>query len=141
MRKSPWWLRWVIGLVVIAALIGLATHAAIAAVQEPFMVQSQSQESDGWHFALIVVQRDPTSADIEVLIKTFASTHLERPIIAEVYTDGNAATSFEGGGPADTSATAAQHVGEFKRPQSGAGSGWADAKGSQDAAKVTFQAP
>ena len=141
MRNSPWWLRWVIVLVVIAALSGLATHAAIAAVQEPFMVQAVTQESDGWHFSLIVVQRDPTTADLEALAKTFAVTHAERPLIAEIYTDGNAAISFEGGGPADTSANAAQHVGEFKRPQSGSGSGWVDAKGSQDAAKVTFQAP
>jgi hypothetical protein len=140
-RNNPWWLRWVIGLVVIAVLIGFGTRAAIGAVQEPYMVQATAQEGDGWNFALIVVQRDPTTANIQALIERFAAAHGERPMVAEFYTDGNAAISFEGGGPVDTSATAAQHVGEFKRPQSGNGQGWADAKGSQDAGKVTFQAP
>ena len=141
MRNNPWWLRWVIGLVVIAVLIGFGTRAAIGAVQEPYMVQATAQEGDGWNFALIVVQRDPTTANIQALIERFAAAHGERPMVAEFYTDGNAAISFEGGGPVDTSATAAQHVGEFKRPQSGNGQGWADAKGSQDAGKATFQAP
>lgn len=141
MRKSPWWLRWVIVVVVLAVAIGFATRAAIGAVQEPFMIQSQAQEGGVWNYALVVVQREPATADVENLIKRFATSHAERPMTAEFYTDGNAAVSFEGGGPADTSATVAQHVGEFKRPQAGAGQGWADAKGSQDSAKVTFQAP
>jgi len=140
-KNNPWWLRWVIVLVVLAVLIGLGTRAAIGAVQEPFMVQAQAQEGDGWNFALIVVQRDPSTTDIQNIIEKFAATHGQRPMVAEFYTDGNAAVSFEGGGPADTSATAAQHVGEFKRPQSGNGQGWADAKGSQDAGKATFSAP
>lgn len=134
-------MRWVIALVVLAALIGVATRAAIGSVQEPYMVQAQTQQADGWNYALVVVQRNPTSAQIASLIKRFAALHPQRPLVAEFYTDGNAAVSFEGGGPADTSATAAKHVGEFKRPQSGNGAGWADAKGSQDSGKSTFQAP
>ena len=134
-------MRWVIALVVLVVLIGVATRAAIGSVQEPYMVQAESQQADGWNYTLVVVQRDPTSAELAALVKRFAATHAQRPLVAEFYTDGNAAVTFEGGGPADTSATAAQHVGEFKRPQSGNGAGWADAKGSQDAAKITFQAP
>jgi hypothetical protein len=140
-RKTPWWLRWVVVVVVLAVLIGFATRAAIGAVQEPFLVQSVTQSSDGWREAFVIVQRSPSSADIESAIKKFAATDAKRPVVAEFYTDGNAAISFEGGGPADTAATAARHVGEFKRSQSGDGQGWADSKGSQDAGKVTFQAP
>lgn len=141
MRNRSWWLRWVIALVVLAVIIGFGTRAAIGAVQEPYLIQGQAMRSDGENFTLVVVQRDPSTADLVALLKTFAANSPQRPLVAELYTDGNAGTSFEGGGPADTKATAAQHVGEFKRPSSGVGQGWADAKGAQAGARTTFQAP
>jgi hypothetical protein len=141
MGNRPWWLRWVIVLVVLAVIVGFGTRAAIGAVQEPYLIQGQARESDGVHFTLVVVQRDPSAVDLEALLRQFAANSPQRPLVAELYTDGNAGTSFEGGGPADTKATAAQHVGEFKRPPSGNGQGWVDPKGAQDGAKVTFQAP
>lgn len=139
--RQRWWFRWLIALVVLLALVGVGARAAIGAVQDPYIVQEQAQESDGWRFALYVVQRDPSTADVQNVITQFAKKYPNRPMIAEFYTDGAAAASFEGGGPADTPATAAQHVGEFTRPASGPGRGWADAKGSQDAKRVTFSAP
>lgn len=141
MRDRPPWLRWVIALAVLAILIGVGVRASLAAVQEPYLVQSQTQGPDGWRFALVVVQRNPSSADVANVVKTFAAKHGERPLTAEFYTDGNAAIAFEGGGPADSAATAALHVGEFRRPASGGGQGWADAKGAQDGQKTPIQAP
>ena len=72
--------------------------------------------SDGWHYAIYVVKRNPSTANVENVIQQFAKKYPDRPLIAEFYTDGAAEASFAGGGPADTPATAAVHVGEFRRP-------------------------
>jgi hypothetical protein len=141
MQSRPW-LKPVIIIAVIAIIIGIGVRAAIAAVQNPFLVQAEEPDGNGMRYALVVVQRTPSNADIEQVIKDFASQYPHRPITAEFYTDGNAAVAFEGGGsPNGTSTdTAAAHVGEFTRGPSGPGQGWADAKGGNDSGKVTFQA-
>jgi hypothetical protein len=141
LRRPGRWLRWLIGLAVLVILAGLGAHAAVAAVQEPYLVQADLHEGGEARYALVIVPRNPTAADLAAIAKQFASTHPERPLTAEFYTDGNAAASFEAGGPADTAATAAAHVAEFVRPQSGEGSGWADPKGAQDSARLRFQVP
>lgn len=140
-QRSHPWLRWLIGLVVLLILVGIGARAAVAAVQEPYMVQAVLHDGGEARYALVIVPRNPTAADLASIAKQFARTHPDRPLTAEFYTDGNAADSFEAGGPADTSATAAAHVAEFRRPASGAGSGWADPKGAQDSGRLNFQAP
>jgi hypothetical protein len=133
--------RWGAVAFVLVVLVVIMTRAAIAAVQDPYLVQYEEHVNGAYRYALVVVPRDPTSAEIERVIKDFAKKHPERPLLAEFYTDGNAAVSFEGGGVADTSQTAPMHVGEFSRGSSGPGKGWADAKGSRDSHRITFTAP
>lgn len=140
-QHSRPWLRWVTGLVLLLILVGIGVRTATAIVQEPYMVQAVLNDGGEARYALVIVPRNPTAADLATIAKQFASQHPDRPLTAEFYTDGNAADSFEAGGPADTSATAAAHVAEFRRPASGEGSGWADPKGAQDSGHLQFQAP
>ncbi|GEM_PF-2744393 len=141
MVRSPRF-KWIVGVVVVAVLLGLGVHAAIGAVQEPYLVQAKIQGSDGWRYALVVVQRTPTSADIQKVVQEFAAKVPDKQVTAEFYTDGNAAVAFEAGGaPFDSDQGAQANVAEFKRPQSGSGSGWVNAKGAKDSGKITVSAP
>ncbi|MCL4544724.1 MAG: hypothetical protein M1118_09040 [Chloroflexi bacterium] len=135
------WARWGAVALVLLILIGVGTKAAIGAVQDPYLVQYTDDTGPVHRYALVIVPRNPSSQEIERIILQFAKKYKDRPLLAEFYTDGNAAITFEGGGAPDDSATAAEHVGEFSRPASGSGQGWADAKGSKDSHRLTFSAP
>lgn len=133
--------RWSAVALVLVVLVVVVSRAAVAVIQDPYLVQYEEHADGVYRYALVVVPRDPTSAEIEVVIKDFAKKYPERPLLAEFYTDGNAAVGFEEGSTVDTSQTAPMHVGEFSRGTSGPGKGWADSKGSQDSHRFDFTAP